>query len=80
MEDNKNAMRLDDEKLEQAAGGWGSTPYTECGVYQELLRIKNEVDVDEFKYQLELFQKRECPNNKDTFYCRNCPVRNEWWF
>lgn len=80
MEDKKNAMRLDEEKLEQVPGGWGSTPYTECGVYQELLRIKNEVDVDEFKYQLELFQKRECPENKDDFYCRNCPVRNEWWF
>ena len=78
MEDKKNAMRLDDEKMEQVAGGWGSIPYTDCSVYQDILRIKNEGDVDEFKYLLALYRKRECPNNKDDFYCLNCPVRNEW--
>lgn len=37
MEDNKNAMRLDDEKLEQVTGGWA-----ECPTYQEVLEAKND--------------------------------------
>ena len=80
MEDKKNAMRLDDEKLEQVAGGWGNRPYTDCRVYQDLLRIKNEGDVDEFKHKLEFFDREVCPNNEDAFYCYDCPVRSEWRF
>ena len=80
MEDKKNAMRLDEEKLEQVAGGWGSTPFTECGVFQDLLRIENEVDVNYFKHLLERFNKEECPNHKDAFNCYDCPVSGEWRF
>ena len=78
MEDKKNAMRLDDEKMEQVAGGWGSEPYTECHIYQDLLRIKNEGDVDYFKDRLRYALKDDCPMFMDGYYCGNCPVRCEW--
>ena len=78
MEDKKNAMRLDDEKLEQVAGGWGSTPYTDCAVYQDLLRFKNEFNEDDFERHLRDLRKGVCPTSEDAFYCLNCPVRIEW--
>ena len=79
MEDKKNAMRLDEEKLEQVAGGWGSMPYTECGVYQSVLDVKNGDDVEHFRNSLRHAHKVDCPMFMDICYCGNCPVRDEWW-
>lgn len=77
MEDKKNVAKLNDEQLEQVAGGWGSKPYTDCLVYQQLLSFKHESTVDSFKRRLKIL-KKHCPGRKDDFNCANCPVQGEW--
>ena len=78
MEDNKNAMRLDDEKLEQVAGGSGSDPYTDCPIYQLLLRIKNSSDVEHFRDELRRIARDDCSKCKNLYSCWDCPAPKEW--
>ena len=74
MEDKKNAMRLDDEQLEQVTGGW-----TECPTYQGVLRAKNDGDPEISRLADNTFRDF-CLNNRGVFNCNNCPVANEWRF
>lgn len=73
MEDKKNAMRLDDEKMEQVAGGWA-----ECPTYQEVLSAKNDEGIDISGLANHYF-KLFCRNNIGGGYnCYGCPVQGEW--
>ena len=74
MEDNKNAMRLDDEKLEQVTGGW-----TECPTYQEVLEAKNDGGGYYIILADRLF-RGPCMMARGNNNCYGCPVANEWRF
>ena len=76
MEDKKNAMRLDDEQLEQVAGGWA-----ECPIYQELLIAKNDGGGDrDISSLADRSYRGPCMMARGSYNCYGCPVATEWRF
>ena len=73
MGDKKNAMRLDDEQLEQVTGGWA-----ECPIYQAVLSAKNEGR--DISALADSFYRGPCMTARGSNNCWGCPVANEWRF
>ena len=80
MEDNKNAMKLVDEKLDQVAGGsgHGTNWYTECPVHKVLCEMKELYDEEMFRNLVVDRSKHTCPAFKDDYECVPCDVNGHW--
>ena len=81
MENEKKVVKLDDEQVEQVAGGIFES-YADCAGYRILEIVKAEESELFFVDSLRNVYYSQCPTYRKNFnhesICPKCPVFNEW--